>query len=80
MDSVVQAGTMILRRWDRDAGLTETPVAFGSLDELYALCLNTADPALIDRIIIRGLNRDGAPQVVTFVFQSITVTPKSIAR
>jgi hypothetical protein len=80
VDSVINDGTMILRRWDRDAGLTETPVSFGSLDELYALCLATIDPSVIDRIIIRGLNKEGAPQVVTFVFQSITVTPKSVTK
>jgi hypothetical protein len=80
VDSVVQDGTLILRRWDRQTGLTETPAAFKSLDELYALCLDTIDPSVIDRIIIRGLNPDGAPQVVTFVFQSITVTRDSVAR
>ncbi len=77
MASQVSECAMILRRWDREAGLIETPAAFGSLDELYALCLKTADPALIDRIIIRGHDEAGAPQVVTFVFQSITVTPKT---
>jgi hypothetical protein len=71
----VEDCAMILRRWDKEVGLTETPAAFASLEELYAMCLATADPALIDRIIIRGRNADGAPQVVTFVFQSITVTP-----
>jgi hypothetical protein len=75
MGPAIQEGTLILRRWDKEAGLVETPVAFGSLEELYALCLANTDPALIDRIILRGHNAKGAPQVVTFVFQSITVTP-----
>ena len=75
----VQDCTIIRRRWDKEAGLVETPVAFGSLEELYALCLATTDPALIDRIIIRGRNAEGAPQVVTFIFQSITVTPSAKA-
>ena len=77
MTPEVQDCTIILRRWDREAGLVETPHSFRSLDELYALCLKTTDPALIDRIIIRGNNEAGVPQVVTFVFQSITVTPKT---
>jgi hypothetical protein len=75
MPPEVQDCTIVLRRWDTQAGLIETPMAFDSLETLYAACLATADPALIDRIIIRGRNTDGAPQVVTFVFQSITVTP-----
>jgi hypothetical protein len=75
MSPTIHDCTLILRRWDKEAGLVETPVAFGSLDELYTVCLANTDPALIDRIIIRGRNTEGAPQVVTFVFQSITVTP-----
>jgi hypothetical protein len=66
---------IVFRRWDKEAGLVETPAAFASLEELYARCLATTDPALIDRIIIRGRDTAGVPQVVTFVFQSITVTP-----
>ena len=77
MGTEVQECAIILRRWDKDAGLIETPVAFKSLDELYAACLATENPSLIDRIIIRGCNDDGVPQVVTFVFQSITVTPST---
>jgi hypothetical protein len=75
MPPTIHACTLIMRRWDKEAGLIETPAAFGSLDELYAMCLANTDPALIDRIILRGHNAEGAPQVVTFVFQSITVTP-----
>jgi len=76
MPPEVQDCTVILRRWDKERGLIETPAAFNSLEELYAACLATHDPALIDRIIIRGRNAEGVPQVVTFIFQSITVTPK----
>ena len=79
MNPEVTDCTLILRRWDKETGLIETPAAFASLEELYAKCLATADPALIDRIIIRGRDTKGVPQVVTFVFQSITVTPSSKA-
>jgi hypothetical protein len=75
MQARVTEGTIVLRQWDR-AGLTETPRAFNTLDELYALCLNTADPAVVDRIIIHGHDEHGQPHVLTFVFQSITVTPQ----
>ena len=73
----VQDCTTVPRRWDKEAGLIETPLAFASLDELHAMCLANIDSALIDRIIIRGRNTQGLPQVVTFDFQSITVAPNS---
>ncbi len=76
MNSEVTDCTLILRRWDKEAGLIETSAHFASLEELYARCLATTDPALIDRIIIRGRDAKGVPQVATFIFQSITVTPK----
>ncbi len=76
MNPEVTDCTLILRRWDKEAGLIETSTAFGSLEELYARCLATTDPALIDRIIIRGRDTKGVPQVATFIFQSLTVTPK----
>ncbi len=76
MNPEVTDCTLIFRRWDKEAGLIETSAAFGSLEELYARCLATTEPALIDRIIIRGRDTKGVPQVATFRFQSITVTPK----
>ena len=79
MGADVQDCAIILRRWDNVSGLIETPVAFASLEELYATCLATENPSLIDRVIIRGHNAEGVPQVVTFVFQSITVTPSAKA-
>jgi hypothetical protein len=79
MSPAIQDCTMIRRRWDKAVGLIETPEAFASLEELYTLCLATTDPALIDRIIIRGRNAEGTPQIVTFIFQSITVTPSAKA-
>ena len=75
MNPEVTDCTLISRRWDKEAGLIETPTAFASLEELYARCLATTDPALIDRIILRGRDTQGVPQVVTFVFKSTTVTP-----
>ena len=70
----VLEGKLVLRSWDRAAGLTETPKSFNSLDELYAHCLATTDPELVDRIVIRGYDEQGQPRVLTFVFQSITVS------
>jgi hypothetical protein len=70
----VLEGKIVLRQWSRTSGLTETPQAFHSLDELYAACIATTDPQLIDRLIITGEDAHGQPRLLTFVFQSITVT------
>ena len=74
MQAKVTEGTIVLRQWGR-TGLTETPKTFHSLDELYAYCLGTTDPEVVDRIVIHGRDEHGQPRVLTFVFQSITVTP-----
>jgi hypothetical protein len=47
---------------------------YPTLDALYSACLNAKDTDLIDRIIIRGEDEGGAERVVTFVFQSVTVS------
>ncbi len=67
-------GKIVLRQWQPGAGLTETPRLFTTLDELYAQCLAAANPDLIDRIVISGEDEHGQPRVITFVFQSITVS------
>ena len=76
MKPKVLEGRLILRHWDQNAGLTETPQVFSSLDELYAHCLATGDPHLVDRIVIEGQDGTGESRVLTFVFQSITVSPE----
>ena len=76
MNPKVLEGQIVLRQWNR-AGLTETSKMFHSLDELYAHCLATSDPLVVDRIIIHGHDEQGQPRVLTFVFQSITVSSKA---
>ena len=73
----VIAGELVLRAWDRTTGLSETISSFSSLDELYAYCISTEQPQLIDRIVIRGQDEHYQPRVLTFVFQSITVSPQT---
>lgn len=73
MQAKVMEGTIVMRHWDR-VGLTETPKTFHTLDELYAYCLETTDPEVVDRIVIHGQDETGQPRVLAFVFQSITVT------
>lgn len=74
MKPKVVEGRIVLRHWDRTSGLTETPQVFSSLDELYAHCLAATDPHLVDRIVIQGEDENGEPRLLTFVFQSITVS------
>ena len=76
MPAQVTEGHIVLRRWSRTAGLTEKPQTFATLEELYAYCIDVADPDLVDRIIIHGRDAQGQPRVLTFVFQSITVSSK----
>ena len=76
MTARILQGKLVLRSWDRATGLTETPQPFSSLDELYTYCLAAGDPHLIDRIVIHGRDQQGYPRVVTFTFQSITVSPE----
>jgi len=76
MKPKVLEGKIVLRHWDRTSGLKETPQGFNSLDELYAHCLAATDPLLVDRIVIQGEDENGEQRLLTFVFQSITVTPQ----
>lgn len=69
-----QRGKVIFRRWDEATGLTETTVEFSSLDDLFALCLQTEDALLVDRVIVEGEDAHGAARIVTLVFQSVTVS------
>jgi hypothetical protein len=70
----VTEGTIVRREWALADGLRERSHTFHSLDELYALCLATETPQVIDRLIIQGVDALNQPRVVTFVFQSITVS------
>ena len=70
----VIAGRLMMRQWDPHHGLRETPVAFESLDELFAQCLAAGNPEVLDRLSIHGFDAAGQPRVVSFVFQSITVS------
>lgn len=73
----VTEGAIVRREWAREHGLREQAHTFHSLDELYALCLATDAPQVIDRIVIQGIDANNAPRVITFVFQSITVSSLS---
>jgi hypothetical protein len=74
MEETIHDVTLVLRRWDKESGLTEHTRVYPSLEALYRACLNAGDTDLVDRLIIRGSDQVGKERVVTFVFQSVTVS------
>lgn len=70
----VLSGTMIYRKIQEEGGLQETKQSFHSLDELFTLALEAKEPFLVDRIVINGEDQNASRRLLTFVFQSITVS------
>jgi hypothetical protein len=70
-------GTVIFRQWNDQDGLREVSRPFQSLEELFALCLQTdttpVDQLLVDRVVIDGQDTRGSGHTVTLVFQSLTI-------
>lgn len=71
-------GQVIFRHWDSESGLDESVKAFESVDELFALCLRSRPPQLVDRVILEGTDDEGKHQTVTLVFQSVTIAPPKL--
>ncbi len=65
----------MVRQFEQGTGLEERGTEFGSLEELYQACLALSAPQLVDRIVIRGEDERGQDRTLTFVFQSMMVTP-----
>jgi hypothetical protein len=74
MNETIHEVTLVLRRWDKESGLTEHTRVYPSIEALFSACLNVGDIDLVDRLIIRGNDGAGKERVVTFVFQSVTVS------
>ena len=74
MNIQIESGTMIYRHLEEEGGLRESTQTFSTLEEMFALALNAKDPYLVDRIVIQGQDQHGAQRIVTFVFQSITLS------
>lgn len=68
-------GQIVLRQFAPGTGLAESTTTFHSLDELFQACLRLDRPQLVDRIVISGTDADEQARTLTFVFQSLTVTP-----
>jgi hypothetical protein len=70
----VQRGRIILRHWSDESGLHETEESFATLNELFALCLQTRYPMLVDRVIIEGVDEEGQAHSTMLIFQSVSVS------
>lgn len=74
MNETVSEVTLVFRNWNHESGLTEHAEVHPSLEALFSACLNAGDADLIDRIIIRGHDVQGHERIVTFMFQSVTIS------
>lgn len=70
----VLRGQLTFHQHDSNEGLAESSAEFGSLEELYELCIGVSGPTLIDRLVIHGQDQRGGARVVTFSFHTMTVT------
>ncbi len=73
MPAHFESGYVIFRQWDKQAGLHEVSRAFHSIEEMFGLCLQSDDQLLVDRIIMEGLDSNGAARMITLVFQSTSL-------
>lgn len=64
-------GTLIFRQWDKDCVLVEDHLAFSTIEELFAFCVQPSQPKLIDRVLLDGVGDDGTKRTITLVFQSM---------
>ena len=67
---------LVVRRWDKKAGLNEHAQPYTTIDSFFAACLKVENPELIERLIINGVDSSGKERTMTFVFQSVTVDAK----
>lgn len=74
MKAKVQQGRIVFRQLTEKSGLEESSQNFQSLDELFQRVLSAKEPLLVDRISIQGFDENGNERVVSFVFQSITIS------
>ncbi len=76
MNEHVTEINLIVRSWDKKAGLNEHAHQYTTIDAFFAACLKVENPELIERLIINGVDSTGKERTMTFVFQSVTVDAK----
>ena len=72
MPTQAQGGTVVYLQWTPDRGLTQTRTAFTSLDELFALCLDSGSGSKghVEEIFIHGTDAEGHGRQVTLTFRA----------
>ena len=63
---------VVLRRWDREVGLSEQVKELGSLEELFRACVSLNEGDLIAGLVIGGIDHAGMERVFNFSFKSGT--------
>ena len=74
MASKVDTGVVIIQRWDSCQGLVEQEISFKSIDELFARCLELGPGETVNRVVLDGVDVDGAQRRLTLAFQAATVS------
>ncbi len=71
-------GTIVFHMWD-EQGIREIEQPFGSLDELFSLCVKAGDSAgagestpRLHRVILRGEDAQGKARTITLAFESVS--------
>jgi hypothetical protein len=62
--------TLVVRRIETGAGVTETRVEVSSLEQLFDRCVSLAGEYLLERIVVEGSDGEGHSRALTFTFQS----------
>ena len=74
MAAKVSTGTVVFHHWDSARGLVEQEMAFQSIDDLFARCLEIQPGETVDRVILDGVDQTGSGRRLTLAFQSATVS------
>ena len=72
MSTQAHGGTVIYMSWTPQRGLAQTSAAFSSLDELFALCLDSGSGSKghVEEIYIHGADAEGHARQVTLTFRA----------
>ncbi len=74
MAAKVNDGTVIFHHWDPVRGLVEQEIAFDSIDDLFLRCLEIQPGETVDRVVLDGVDGNGAQRRLTLAFQSATIS------
>jgi hypothetical protein len=70
MPALSTGGTVVYLQWTAEGGLTQTSVAFTSLNELFELCLASGAQGHVEEIFIQGSDQEGYTRQVTLTFRA----------